>query len=232
MGAFLKRFWVAAGSLAALAGGYLAAVPVHLVTVFWVVVAGGAAIAAVSVFVPRSIEYATRIRNYGLLLRRVAALESENQQLGSQLDSLKNTVNSRWEDGTREGRRQFLGAWLASAGGDLTIVGLAAREDGVLVVAKSNEEAPQNGARYYIESGLLGDVMGVVEVRAYDQTRDIIILACVEPRMPEFWKRLSESATFDPSAPPGVILTPYRVDSDSITQTSPSVSVIPENTNG
>lgn len=233
MGAFLKRFWVAAGSLAALAGGYLAAVPVHLVTIFWVVVAGGATIAAIWVFIPRSIEYITRIRNYEVLLHRVATLEGEKQQLTSQLESVEASADLQHEEGVREGRRQFLGALLASTGGDLTILGLAAREDSVLVVATTNAEIPpQNGARYYVESGLLGDIMGVVEVQVFDKSRDVIILTCVEPRRPEFWKRLSETATLDPSAPPGVILTPYRLDAQSIIQTPSPASVIPEKANG
>jgi len=231
--AFLKRFVVAAGTLAALAGGYLAAVPLHLITLYWIVIVGGAAIAAVSVFAPRSVEYITRIRNYEVLLQRVATLENEKAQLVTQRNSLEKGADNQREEGVREGRRQFLGALLASNGGQLTIVGLAAREEGVLLVAKAeNEIPPSNGARYYVESGLLGDVMGVAEVRAYEKSREVIVLGCVEPRRPDFWKRLLETATFDASAPPGIILTPYVLDSQSIMQASPVASVISEDTNG
>jgi hypothetical protein len=207
---FLKRFWAIAASIAALVGAYLGAAPLHLVWVFWLGCGIAAAAAGASLLLPRSLEFATRIRNYPILLKRAGVQEDEIETLKQQMVELKVAADKRWSEGLAEGRQQILGAALAQAADPLTLTGVVLRQGSVLIIATPTGAYPKIGARYNVEVTLTGDVMGVIETRDYDEERQIILLECVDAQAPKFWERLAESAALDSTPPQGVDLIPYR----------------------
>lgn len=217
MGDFLKRFWSIAVSLAGLVGAYLGAVPLHIVWLFWVVVGCSVVIAAITILVPRTIDIATRVRNYPNLLNRSAMLIDENERLKGQLATLQEKSLKMREEGISEGNRQVIGAIVAAGHGPLTLKGVALRQGHLLLIAESNGRGRVLHARYVLESELTGDVMGIVEVIAHDPDRKLITLECVNPMVRDFWDRLAENAVLDSSPPAGFRLVP-----SSIAQTRPS----------
>jgi hypothetical protein len=208
---FLKIFWSTAVSLAALVGAYLGAVPLHIVWLFWLVVACSVVVAIFAVLIPRGIEIATRVRGYPKLLNRSAILTDENDRLKAQIRSLQAAATSGWQDGIKEGRWQVLGSITAASYGVLALKGVVMREGQLSLVAEANGSGQVIGARYSLESELTGDIMGVVEARQFDGSRKLIILVCVDPAVMAFWQRLGENALLDSSPPAGFRLIPYRI---------------------
>lgn len=228
---FLKRFWAIAVSIAALVGAYLGAVPLHLVWVFWLACGIAVIVAGASLILPRSIELATRIRNYPILLKRAGVQEDQIQQLQKQISELQISAVNRWSEGLSEGRRQVLGAIQAQAADPITLTGVVIRQEHLLVIATPEGKQPNVGSRYFVEVTLTGDVMGVVELRAYDEERKIIILECVDPQVPVFWERLRQSATLGSTPPQGVDLVPYKISYES-SGITPISADLPEKNDG
>jgi hypothetical protein len=229
---FLKRFWAIAVSIAALVGAYLGAVPLHLVWVFWLACGVAAIAASASLLIPRSIELATRIRNYPILLERAGVQETEIERLQKQVSELQIDIDKRWSDGLNEGRQQIIGSVQAQAADPIALTGIALRQERLLIIATPEGKQPNIGARYSVEVTLTGDVMGVVETRAYDEERKIIILECVDARVQIFWERLAQSATLDPTPPQGVGLIPYSLTSYKPDRIVPVSFNLPEKNDG
>lgn len=213
MGEFLKRFWGSVVSLAGLFGAYFAVVPLHLVWAFWLVCGAAALIATFSLLGPRSLEIATRIRNYPVLLENVAIATAENDGLQQQLKALKSESEEKWKSGLKEGRKQIIGSMAALRAGPLDLKGVAVSNGRLLVVADTPAKKPLIGARYFVESALTGDIMGVVEVTMYNEIRRSVFLECIDRRDSIFWERLSEAAQLDSRPPEGLQLKPYTVTS-------------------
>lgn len=211
MGEFLKRFWGTAISLAALLGGYLAAVAVHETWVFWTACAGAGVIALGSVLIPRGVAIATKVRNYPALLKRTGLLADEAENLKNQLTELQKLVDDRWEAGRTEGCRQVMGAVLAAVADTPPVEGIALRDGRPLLIARIEGNAPAIGSRFYIESSLTGEVMGVVEVSVRDKARQKLTLACIEETNALFWARLTEAATLNATPPQGFVLRRYNM---------------------
>jgi hypothetical protein len=150
------------------------------------------------------------------------------RNLRAQLTQERDNAGTRWNEGIREGRAQFIGATFAAMASNITIAGTALRNERVLIIARTDGKVPTNGARYCVESELLGDNMGVVEVRAYDESRKAIILECVEAKVSEFWARLADTAAIDPTPPPGIVLVPYTVKIEPVTPVAAPITNVPE----
>ena len=207
MKTFLLRFWAIAVSLATVVALYIAAAGGKVLGAFWFVVAVAVVGAGQSSFGRSVIELLVRIRNYPILLSRVASLESEVEELRAGVAQSNDLARSRWKAGRHEGRAEVRGAMLALMSPSPTLMSIV-NWAGELALVVSADPLPMAGARYRVQAEVTGELKGVVEVVEVDVTKSVAFLTCAEPTASAFWAYLTDRFEYDPSAPAGVVLVP------------------------
>jgi hypothetical protein len=208
---FLKRFWTAAVSLAAVAGLYFAAAAKHVLLAFFVVVGVAVLAAGGSIFIHRYREIMKRLRTYPKLLARAGELEAEVESLKMQLKEQREAATLQISEAISEGRQQATGVVMSLMAPIPILTGVESRNGKLVLIAEPDGKPPPLGARYFVESKLTGEIKGAVEVEAYDPARKFLFLGCIEFRVARFWDTLAEASTLDPSPPTGVTLSRYKV---------------------
>lgn len=207
MKGFLQRFWTVAVSLGTLVALYLAADVAKLAWAFWLVVVAAMLVACVSTIGKQVLDLLVRVRNYPLILKRLAEREQEIADLAAQAAAATQTAKSRWRAGWEEGRKATLGVLAANRSEPPTLLSIADRE-GELALVATTDAAPIVGARYLVQVQLTGEVKGVVEVVEFDDGIGTTFLTCVQPTVRRFWTHLSEKVAYESTVPDGLILVP------------------------
>jgi len=214
----LRRFVAIFALLAGLAGAALGFDAVKALWIFWTVL-GVSALIAILFGIPkravdRILDIVQRIRLYGTVLTQLATAQEHEAELEGQLVMLTDHAESEYNTGLQEGRRQVIGALLASnVPTPPKPTGLSASGDDVLVIADyvpGNE--PPVGARFELQVRGTGQVKGVLEVVELNEHEGCAILKCVDPCDPDYWEQLASRATGDFSAPSGVVLSWFHVE--------------------
>jgi hypothetical protein len=229
---FIKRFWIYTGSMAGVVALYFGAVPLHLIWVFWVVIALAAFAAGAKMVVPRLVTYATRIKNYPALLRASGESQEANDRLRAELREAEAAVLVRWSEGVDEGRRQILGSLLAIEVTKIpSLTGIDLARDGrLLLLAPWLEGGPRVGARFSLSAASSGSTRGVIEVVDVNKAEGRISFLCVEEHNPAFWKHLLDRAAVNSEPPADVTLAAEIVEIDQLFASS--MHIPPDDTGG
>jgi len=213
MGEFAKRYWAAAVSIATVVGLYVGAVAIHLVLAFWIVMLGSLVIAGGPIAGRRALDYANRIRNYDVLLKRAAASEEDATVLRERLDAERRSTSAVFVDGIIEGRKQAIGAILSGLAAPATLLSISKRDDGLVLAAKFEDgNSIANGTRFALAVAGTGDVRAVVEVFEFDEAKRIALMTPAPPIDTEFWRQIAERAETNPDPPTSLRLEPTRLD--------------------
>ena len=210
----LKRFWAYFLSLAALVGFYVTVLPTEYAWLFWVVAGVALILAALTTAVPRVLAWLAAIRNYPRLLQTAAQSQTQNEHLRLQLRETGQLLEDRWSEGVDEGRKQVFGGLLAEDAPMLpAIIAISPAEDSPpVLIAKWPRQIDIVGARYRLEARATGNLRGIVEVTAQDETEDLCSLTCVDATNSAFWQHLADRALVDESPPTDTTLHPAVVD--------------------
>jgi hypothetical protein len=205
-----------AASLAGVAALYVGAVAIDKVLYFWIVIGAGAILPSIKPGFKSIVELAIRFRNYPKILKRVATAENEIETLKSRLREAEDNANEAWRSGLQEGYARTMGAVLSVELGRLPeIVGIIDDSGTVALVGQYDESfKPRTMARFKVVSQGTGDLKGVVEVTRIDHERLVCFLRCINPTAEKFWAHLASRASYDESAPSGVILERYELEED------------------
>lgn len=211
---YLGRFWASLASLAAVAGLYVAARPIHLTDIFWVVVGLAVLITGARPTLHAIGDLVLRIRNYPGLLRRVAQLEETRALLEGRERSSSEEIAAAKKVGRDEALAEVRGAILAEAGDLPELIGISNEEGSIALVGKVSENSrwPRIGARYAVYTFATGNYRGAVEVSRLESATQLVWMRCVDPSTPEFWQHLVARVNYDDSAPGNVVLRPFEVD--------------------
>jgi hypothetical protein len=211
---FIRRFWGVFLSIAAVVGLYFGALDVDKVGWFWATFLAALTLVALSLITGRAWKATTdtilRIRNYPIVLHRVAELEDERKEIFEKILTIDS--HKIWTRGFIEGQLSIVGTQLAEGFTDLTLV--SAKSDGksVYLVADCLTRTPPTFARFELVNTMAGNREGILQVINFDSIEKRIVLRCVEPTVLGFWQHLLEKATYDYSPPMGVKLVPYKFD--------------------
>jgi hypothetical protein len=221
MKGYLKQVGVWMGVLTGLAGLYLSAEAIHQTMWFWIVGGLALVLGGVPFVFKKTLEIATRVRNYPKLLRRVAEAESVHDSLVSQLETAKADAAERWRAGVKEGRAEVVGELLSQRVDVPLLVSIAEADGDLMLVGKYQAgQRPLNGARFRLVANETGDIKGVVEVVQSDDSRRVVYLRCIDPRAPRFWSAMMERVAYDFSPPSHVSLATYGIDWTAEVETS------------
>ncbi len=221
---FWKRFWPGAVSLGTLVALYIGAEAEGVLWAFWLTVAGAAVISAVQLLLPRSLTWATKVREYQQLLDTAARLQTENEQLRNGRSEVIGQAEQQWREGLAEGAAHVLGSLLAQGLEEWPVlVGVQTLEGQPVLLARWSRPESILGARFDLEVTATGAVRGVVEVRSADEERKLVSLVCVRPTAPKFWSHLAERAEVETEPPKGVALRP---SSEDLPQIEPPPAIV------
>lgn len=200
---------------AGIAGLYLGALAVNLVWLFWFIVLLSALGAASRALGPRALQAFRQWRDYPSKVREIEELRGEVESLKSDQLSVGRDSSRAREEGVLEGRAQVIGAVLAASTVPPSVVAIAPHEGEVALVGTVVAGSLPIGARYMVTVSATGTRRGVVRVAAFDATRDVYFLTCVDPTTPAFWSALRDRLDVDTSPPNGIQLDPFVIRSDS-----------------
>lgn len=198
---FWGTFWGFVVALAVVGGMVLAALAIDALWAFFVLLGTAFVLTIGAKVAPLVRKYYGRIRDYPKLSVEVYSLREEIRILRIQ-------AREERRRGISEGQKQVLGAASSSFAKMPILVGVTKRNDQLLLAATALGSPPVT-ARYFVQTKLLGEIKGVVQVQSYDGTRNIVFLELVESRVPQFWQQLEASAVLDSALPNDIELAPY-----------------------
>ncbi len=155
-------------------------------------------------------EAAVRVRNYPSLLKQVAHLKSQNQELERTVSEAPSEATASWSRGVREGRQQVRGYALSQNIIPPVLLEVVCINGVVGFMAQAiNGNIAEIGARFLVVAETSQDIKGAVDVRRYDEDRAVTYLQCVEISSERFWRHLVDQVEVNPAPPPQIVLQPY-----------------------
>jgi len=213
----LRRFGSWFIALSGLAAAYITAREVEALSLFWIVFAGALLATVGKPTLRRAVEWITRVRNYPLVLSRVAKLQESLESVKIALQESEQRTKFIAARMMEVGRQQVIGAMQAQMSAPhVPILRSVTRtdEDGLILLGVQPEGESANigiGARYSLFVQGTRTSLGAIEVTAAEDD-SVIEMRCVERLKGEFWDRLEERAGSDPSPPTGIEIRPYALD--------------------
>lgn len=199
---FWGTFWGFVVALAVVGGMVLAAIAIHALWAFFVVL-GIAAVLTIGV------KTAPLIRKFHGQIRDYPNLSAEVYSLREEIRIMRLQATEERRRAVLEGQRQILGAIMSHSTKTPILVGVTKRNDQLLLAATPSGSPPAASARYFVRTKLLGETKGIVQVQSYDGTRNLVFLELIESRVQQFWQHLEASAILDSALPDDIELTPY-----------------------
>jgi hypothetical protein len=158
-------------------------------------------------------ERARRLGNYALLVEEVRLLKEDKQRLEQREKALEQGATRRYVEGLREGRAQFVGAYLAQGVKEMpTIVSVAMADGRVQLTCQPAGTDPiELNARFFLVVTGSHQPLGAVSVTKPSKDGQTFVVEAAEETDAPFWTHLKQRADHDFAAPPGVSMERYLI---------------------